>query len=72
MIKFDPHEGNSIPASLQMFARNADWHQRVPDNNHEEDDKAGVSDEEVAIPDMRHFLYAIAFSRPVKSMPKNA
>ena len=24
MIKFDPHEGNSIPAGLQMFAYNAD------------------------------------------------
>ena len=47
MIKFDPHEGNSIPAGLQMFACNADWHQRLLDNYAEEgeddhDEEGGV------------------------------
>ena len=41
MIKFDSNEGTSIPASLQMFAPNADWHQRLtddyPDDEEEED-----------------------------------
>ena len=47
VIKFDPHEGNSIPAGLQMFACNADWHQRLPDNygDEGEDDHAEVHDE---------------------------
>ena len=50
MIKFDPHKGNSIPAGLQMFACNADWHQRLPDNygDEGEDDHAEVHDEEDA------------------------
>ena len=47
MIKFDPHEGDSIPAGLQMFAYNADWHQRLLDNYAEEgeddhDEEGGV------------------------------
>ena len=40
MIKFDPHEGNSILTGLQMLAHNADCHQRLPENNE------GVHDEE--------------------------
>ena len=46
MIKFDPHEGNSILAGLQMFARNADWHQRLPGNDAEEDDGSGEERED--------------------------
>ena len=46
MIKFDSHEGDSIPAGLQMFACNADWHQRLLDNYAEEgedhDEEGGV------------------------------
>ena len=47
MIKFDPHEGNGIPASLQMFAPNADWHQRLTDDypdDEEEEDHADAYD----------------------------
>ena len=52
MIKFDPHEDNSILAGLQMFAPNADWHQRLPDNHLEEEeeyDNADAYDQEYGV-----------------------